>query len=53
MPVEDSFTISCINMLLDKLSGNKPVALDDYLFVPDNVRDRSFIFRLECLYRGI
>ena len=47
MPVVDSFTNSRINMLPDKLSGKKPVVPDNYLFVPDNVRDRPLIFRLE------
>jgi hypothetical protein len=46
MPVVDSFINSRINMLPDKLSGKKPVVLDNYLFVPDNVRDRPLIFRL-------
>jgi hypothetical protein len=46
MPVVDSFTNSRINMLPDKLSGKKPVVPDNYLFVPDNVRDRPLIFRL-------
>ena len=39
--------VGCINMLPDKLSGKKPVALDNYLLiVPDNVRDRPLMFRL-------
>ena len=46
MPVVDSFTNNRINMLPDKLSGKKPVVPDNYLFVPDNVRDRPLIFRL-------
>jgi hypothetical protein len=33
-------------MLPDKLSGKKTVVPDNYLFVPDNVRDRPLIFRL-------
>jgi hypothetical protein len=42
MPVVDSFTNSRINMLPDKLSGKKQVVPDNYLFVPDNVRDRPY-----------
>jgi hypothetical protein len=34
-------------MLPDKQSGKKPVVLDNYLFAPDNVRDRPLIFRLD------
>jgi hypothetical protein len=34
-------------MLPDKQSGKKPFVLDNYLFAPDNVRDRPLIFRLE------
>jgi hypothetical protein len=37
-------------MLPDNLSGKKPVAPDNYLFVPDNVRDRLLIFRLGWCY---
>jgi hypothetical protein len=33
-------------MLPDKLSSKKTVVPDNYLFVPDNVRDRPFIFKL-------
>jgi hypothetical protein len=33
-------------MLPDKLSGKKPVVPDNFLFVPDLVRDRPLIFRL-------
>jgi hypothetical protein len=36
-------------MLPDKLSGKKPVVPDNYLFVPDKVRDGPLIFRLGCL----
>jgi hypothetical protein len=46
MPIVDIFTNSCINMLPDKQSGKKPVVPDNYLFAPDNVRDRPLIFRL-------
>jgi hypothetical protein len=34
-------------MLPDKQSGKKPFVLDNYLFAPDNVRDRPLIFRLD------
>ena len=49
MPIVDIFTNSCINMLPDKQSGKKPVVLDNYLFAPDNVRDRPLIFRLALI----
>jgi hypothetical protein len=37
-------------MLPDKLSGKKTVVPDNYLFVPDNVRDRPLIFRLALMW---
>ena len=49
MPIVDIFTNSCINMLPDKQSGKNPVVPDNYLFAPDNVRDRPLIFRLVVL----
>ena len=50
MPIVDIFTNSCINMLPEKLSGKKTVVADNYLFAPDNVRDRPLISGLICVY---